>query len=230
MLNRFLIIIPLLLSFSGISQREHNTGLHFGFGKTSSITGDIVKNFKLLKSEKLFIGAGARAGVIYSSDKISFYTAPAKYAKEQDGIDTMRVNKPIMVPVNVSISVSYFLNNKLSAGIFIDIAGFTFGGKKKSDFYPSLLQQKSEGKRNVLNEQYAKPMINNFNMIGNYRKGTTFNEVFVRYQVHERFSVKANFLLITTEYISEKRIAYKSNYRFRNTSTQFGIGLSYHFI
>lgn len=216
--------------FTAYSQREHHTGITVGFGITNSVTADIVKNFKFLKNEKLHIGAGARAGIIFTSNDVNFTTAPAKHAKKNSEIDTLLVTKPWSIPVNVNFNICYFFNNRVCAGFNIDLAGFTFGSKKNSKFFPSSKMQEAEGKRTVLTEQNSKPMINNFNMIGNYRKGTTLNEFFARYQIHERFSVKASYTIITSEFISEKRIGYNSNYRFRNTSSQISIGLRYHFI
>lgn len=230
MTGRILLIVTLFLSFNAISQREHFTGLYLGFGKTNSITADVVKNFKLLKSEKLYIGPGVRAGFIYTSKNISFYTAPAKHSKESSAIDTLIVNKPWSIPVNINFNVSYLLNKKLSLGVNLDIVGITLGSKQNGSYFPSIKQQETKGARTVLNDESVKPMINNFNMIGNYRKGTTINEVFARYNLNERFSAKLGYIIITSEFITKSRIGYKSNYRYRNTSSQFCIGVSYHFI
>lgn len=230
MTKKILILLPVLLTVTAFSQREHHTGISAGFGNTNSVTADIVKNFKLLKSEKLHIGVGARTGIIFTSNNISYTTAPAKHTKESSGIDTFVVSKPWSIPVNINFNLAWFFSKKISAGFNIDLVGFTFGSKKNAELFPSAKLQETKGERTVLTEQNAKPMVNNFNMFGDYRKGTTLNELFIRYQVQERFSVKASYMIITSEFISENRIGNNSNYRFRNTSTQISIGLRYHFI
>lgn len=222
-----LIVFFSILSFS---QREHHADLAYSFGKNSyTIAGNVVKNFKLLKSEKLHLGVGAR-GAYFQGTDVSFITAPAKHKKSEDAIDTIIVDKPFFVSVNVTLNASYHFTPQWSVGCNVDAIGFTFGKKKYANYYPSLASQTEEPPRSKLEGQQVRPSQNNFLLIGNNNKGTLYSEVFVRYTYMERFSLKAGYSFITTEVASKNRIGHNNNYRFRNTSGQMMIGFGYSFI
>ncbi len=220
----------LACSFTLFAQREHHADLSYGFGNNSySISGNAVKNFKLLKSEKLHLGLGARAGYMNGSG-LNFITAPAKHSHNQDAIDTIRVKKSHFILVNLNLNASYHFTPQLSLGANFDFFGFSFGNKQSSDFYPSLASQTEASPRLAESNILVKPSRNDFYLIGKNSKGSLFSEVFVRYTFKERYAVKVGYAILTSEYSTQKRVGYKDNYRFRNISGQVMIGIGYHFI
>jgi hypothetical protein len=221
-----------LVSFVAQAQREHHADLSFGFGQNnSSISGNVVKNFKLLKSEKLHLGFGARAGFTFASGTQSFTTAPAKHTKNKTGIDTLLVDKPHFITANLTLNASYHFTSKWAIGANVDLAGLTFGKKRTADFYPSALSQ-SEGPRRtaMMDSTTVKTMRSNFYFTGDRNKGTLYSELFIRYTPTERYSIKAGYNFIISEYTTTTRVGYKDNYRFRNSYGQFIIGFGYNFI
>lgn len=226
----FFSTLIVFFTISCLAQREHHADLTYSFGKNSStVSGHVVKNFKLLKSEKLHLGVGARGGYFQGID-VPYLTAPAKHTKSDDGIDTLIVSKPIIMCVNVSLNASYHFTPQLSVGFNVDAIGFTFGKKRDSYFYPSLASQNEEPPRNKLYNEKVRTSTNNFLLIGNNNRGTLYSEAFVRYRYQERYSLKVGYSFITTEYASKNRIGHNGNYRFRNTSGQILIGIGYSFI
>jgi hypothetical protein len=226
----FLSLFVVFSTVFSFAQREHHADIAYSFGENSNtFSGNVVKNFKVLKSEKLHLGVGARAGYFQGKD-VSYLTAPAKHKKSKDGIDTVIVSKPMFISVGLTLNASYHFTPQWSVGCNVDAIGFTFGKKKDSDFYPSLASQNEDPARKKLTNEQVKPSQNNFLLLGNNNKGTLYSEVFARYRYQERYSLKVGYSFITTEYSSKNRIGHDNNYRFRNTSGQIMIGFGYSFI
>ena len=229
-MNKIFCFFFIFISFFSVAQREHHADINYYFTKDGlALSGNAVKNFKLLKSEKLHLGVGARGG-FYNGKNLLYYTAPAKYNKNEDGIDTLKVDKTLFVSVSLSLNASYHFNNNWSIGGNIDAIGFTFGNKQNSSFFPSKLSQNEDPPRLASNNQQVKPTSNNFFMLGNYSKGTLYSEIFIRYRYKSRYSLKLGYSSITTEYSSKVKVGHSNNYRFRNTSGQLMLGFGYSFI
>ncbi len=225
-----LSLFILFLTLISFAQREHHADLAFSFGKNSNtLSGNVVKNFKLLKSEKLHLGVGARVGYFQGID-VSYLTAPAKHKKNEDVIDTIIISKPLLISINISLNASYHFSPEWSVGCNVDAVGFTFGKKKDSDYYPSKASQEETPARKYISNTQVKVSQNNFLLIGNNNKGTIYSEVFVRYTYQQRYNLKVGYSFITTEYSSKNRIGHDGNYRFRNSSGQVMIGFGYSFI
>lgn len=225
-----LSLFILFLTLFSFAQREHHADIAYSIGKNSNtFSGNVVKKFKVLKTEKLHLGVGARAGYFQGKD-VSYLTAPAKHTKSEDGIDTVIVSKPIFISINISLNASYHFTSEWSVGCNIDALGFSFGKKKNSEFYPSKASQEEIPSRTKLTNEQVKVSTNNFLFIGNNNKGTLYSEVFVRYTYKQRYNLIAGYNFITTEYSSKNRIGHNNNYRFRNTSGQVMIGFGYSFI
>ncbi len=226
----FFNIALIIITSSSFAQREHHADLAYGFGKNSfSFSGHVVKNFKFLKSEKLHLGVGARAGFFMGND-LSYLTAPAKHTKSDDGIDTITVSKPLFININLSLNASYHFTPQWSVGCNMDFFGFAFGKTRDADYYPGPASQNETVPRKMLTNEQVRPSGNNFLLSGNRNKGTLFSEIFVRYIYKERYNLKVGYSFIITEYSSKNRIGHNNNYRFRNTSGQMMIGIGYSFI
>ncbi len=222
----------LVVFFSTVlfAQREQHADLTYSYGPHSNtVSGNIVKNFKLLKSEKLHLGPGVRVGYSFGNS-VKYTTAPAKYTKKSDAIDTISVSKPMFISINLTLNASYHFSPEWSVGANIDAIGFTFGKKNNADYFPSLASQNETTPRKKLSDEQVKPSVNNFLLIGNNNRGTIYSEVFVRYHYKDRYSFKLGCSYITTEYSSSNRIGHMDNYRFRNNSIQYHIGFGYSFI
>ncbi|MFM9945311.1 MAG: hypothetical protein ACKVQB_08785 [Bacteroidia bacterium] len=227
----FFSLLIVFFTTALFAQREHHADLTYSYGKYSNtVSGNVVKNFKLLKSEKLHLGVGARAGYVQGFIGNTFLTAPAKHKKSGDGIDTIFVLNPMFLSINLTLNASYHFTPEWSVGANIDAIGFTFGKKRNSDYFPSFASQNEETPRTKLINEQVKPTQNNFLLIGNNNKGTIYSEVFARYRYKERYSLKVGYSFITTEYATKNRVGHNNNYRFRNTSGQILIGFGYSFI
>lgn len=226
----FLSLLLLFLTLISFAQREHHADIAYSFGKNSNtFSGNVVKNFKVLKNEKLHLGVGARAGYFQGKD-VSYLTAPAKHTKSKDGIDTIIVSKPMFININISLNALYHFTPEWSVGCNIDALGFSFGKKKDSDFYPSKASQEETPARKYISNTQVRVSQNNFLFIGDNNKGTLYSEVFLRYTYQQRYNLKVGYSFITTEYSSKNRIGHDGNYRFRNTSGQMMLGFGYSFI
>lgn len=225
-----LSILLILFGFIGYAQREHHVDLVFSSGSSiKGLTANVVKNFKLLPSEKLLLGVGIRGGYIFGSST-NYITAPAKHTGSSDAIDTLVVAKPQFFNVNISLNAAYHFTPKIAIGANIDFIGLAFGFKRDADFYPSLASQNESTPRQKLTGETVKPQRNSIFLTGDRNKGTLVSEVFIRITPIERFSIKAGYSYIITEYATSRRIGHKDNYRFRNTTSGFMIGLGYNFI
>jgi hypothetical protein len=226
----FISILILFMSISGFGQREHHADLTYAYGQNSmSISGNVVKNFKFLKTEKLHLGVGARA-LYFQGKSLSYLTAPAKHNKSETGIDTVLVQKPMFISVNLSLNASYHFNNQWALGCNVDAIGFTFGKKQTAEYYPSLDAQNESTPRKKLTNESVRPSKNNFLLLGKNNKGVICSEVFVRYTYQERYALKLGYSMLISEYSSLNRIGHNGNYRFRNTSGLIMFGIGYHFI
>ena len=222
----------LLVSFSvfGLAQREQHVDLNIAVGEHShTISSQVVKNFKLLKSEKLHLGLGVRLAYTFGN-LVEYTTAPAKHTKSMDAIDTIRVENPMLFSTNLSLNASYHFTNKWSIGCNIDAIGFSFGKKTVANYYPSFASQSETPARKQLLDEKITPTVNNFLVFGNYTKGSICAEAFIRYTHKDRYSYKLGYGHYTSEYESSKRIGHNDNYRFRNTSAKILIGFGYSFI
>lgn len=231
-MNKSLLFALALLLTSTFSwaQREHHVDFMYGYGtKNSSISGHIVKNFKLLKNEKLHVGVGGRAFYFYGGTTL-YTTGPNKHALYSERVDTLSLDKPSIITANLSLNAKYLITPKLAVGFSFDLAGFSFGKKKYATFYPGKAAQETTPPGTVTFGNQIRPSANALFLTGNYSKGSLCSEFFIRYTPIERFSIKAGYSIFSTEYSSTKRIGYKDNYRFRNTSGQIVFGLGYNFI
>jgi len=224
--------IILFTTFFTYAQRENHADFLIGFGKeTSSFSGQIVRNFKLFKSEKIHVGPGVRASYIFSTQNATTYTtAPAKHTKTNGGIDTLIVNKPMFINLNLSFNISYHHNAHFSAGFSADLVGLSFGKKKYADFYPGAASQAEVPARTVLNDKKVAPMNNNLRLTGDRNKGSLIAQLYVCYSPGDRYRFTGGYNFVVMEYKSSDRIGHSNNYRFRNNSGQFFIGVGYRFI
>ncbi|MCB9251091.1 MAG: hypothetical protein H6605_01365 [Flavobacteriales bacterium] len=223
----FLLIFGTTLVYG---QRENHLDLSFANGSSiNTLSVNVVKNFKLLKSERLRLGVGGRGGYLFGTTT-EYYTAPAKHNKSKDGIDTLFAAKPQFFSFNISFNAEFVITPAISICGNLDFAGFTFGKKREVEFRPGLLAQNEDAPREALNNAGVKPMRNNIYLTGNYNKGTLISEVFLRITPVERVSLKAGISNSISEYASQNRIGYKDNYRFRNSSIQWVFGIGWNFI
>ncbi|MBC7828332.1 MAG: hypothetical protein H7122_11350 [Chitinophagaceae bacterium] len=197
-----------------------------------------VYNWKIGKQQKIEIGLGAR-WTTYLGTKKDFLTAgPAEKTRtsttpfliffagqQEQNFDTLTVQRPLTNSLNLTINLGYNLSRKWYAGFNIDLIGFSFG-RKGSGILTS--------NGTTTNEPNAKPSSFNVLLTGDHDKGTLNSEFFIKYQLDDRWALKAVYQFIFVEYETVNRKQTfsdgSSNDRFRNKANNFGLGIAYHFI
>ena len=229
-MKHFFSLVLVFISIFSFAQREHHAEIVYGAGKYHSFSGNVVKNFVLLKSDKLHMGPGVRALVNFSGKNIPYVTAPHKLTKSDANMDTIRVGKPLLISANITLNASYHFTPKFAVGINLDVFGITIGRKKTGTFYPGSASQNEVIPRKQTPGVEVKPTLNNIFLAGDRSKGTLASEVFLRYTSKERYNLKVGYSYILTEYASKNRVGFDNNYRFRNKAGLFIIGFGYNFI
>ncbi len=201
-----------------------------------AVAASYVHNWRLGTKKKWEIGYGVR-WTSYFGVKKDFTTAPGRLARsttfpfvivfaghETQNEDTLQVQRPFTNSVNLSANFGYNFNSRWSAGFNIDVIGFTFGRTTSGILT-------SNGTSRV--ESSAKPAPFNILLTGDNDYGSLNSEFFLKYQLNNRWAVKADYQFIFVEYktTSIKQTAPDGTMvdRFRNKVNTFGVGVSYHF-
>ncbi|MFZ1304474.1 MAG: hypothetical protein WAR80_01465, partial [Ferruginibacter sp.] len=151
--NLFLALLFLLLSLYAQAQnkiqRHVNQFADVSFGVGSSqFTGSAsyVRNWKLGKRKRLEAGFGARF-TSYVGRNLYYRTAPAILTSGKTGpgvffaddilpnIDSVLFPKSQVNMFNLTLNLGYNITKKISAGLNIDLIGFSFGKKQHGIYY-----------------------------------------------------------------------------------------------
>ena len=250
--NRFIvmlkkIIIGLLFLctyFSGYSQQPKplpNTNefvdLSGTIGKDQgTVALSYVHNWRTGKKKKFELGIGARWTTYFGTKKDFVTAGPASLTRtftipflivfsglQEENIDTLQVQRPLVNAINASFNMGYHFTPKLYGGINIDVIGFTFGQKSSAVLTSNGTTQ---------TEPSSKPAGFNLLLTGDHDKGSLNSEFFIRYQVADRFSIKALYQFVFVEYKTENIVQIAPDGteidRFRNKANNIGLGIVYH--
>lgn len=179
------------------------------------------------------MGVGVRLTSSFATDKY-YETADARLTSGKTGpgvlfaenippnIDSFFVGKSQINSLNLSFNSEYQFSSIWSAGFNIDLIGFSFGTQKTgiySHYGSSSLVQ-------------AKPTAFNLLLISDNDLGSLNSELFVRYKVDKKWSVRAGTSFLFNEYKTNTKVQVQNgieNDRFRHKSLYGLIALSYHF-
>lgn len=195
-----------------------------------------VYNWQLGKKQKWTIGLGTRFTSAFGN-KQDFITAPAKLSRtstipfitvlsgqQEKNWDTLTVQRPLVNSLNLTANFGYQFSSRWNAGFNIDLIGFAFGRTS-----PAILTSNGS----TTTEPTAKPSSFNLLLTGDLDHGNLNSEFFVGYKLNGRWSVRAVYQFIFTEYktTNTKQIAPDGTEvsRFRLKANNFGLAASYHF-
>lgn len=182
------------------------------------------------KKQRFSIGYGLRFTSGFGS-KQDYITAPAKLTSKQEGpqvlfaetfnenLDTLKVSAIQMNSFNISINLQYNITSKISVGANIDALGFTFGKEVNGKYISSVSTE-----NNSL--QAASPTSFNLLLVSDNDLGMLNSEFYIKYNVAERFGLRAGYEFTFTEYTTKKKLTLDNN-RFRAKHQMAFIAITY---
>jgi hypothetical protein len=199
-----------------------------------TVAASYVYAWKIGRKQQWDIGLGARLTSTFG-EKVDFITAPASLSRSNsipflivfagqktENWDTLTVQRPFTNSLNLTANFGYHFNSKWNAGFNIDLIGFTVG-RNSSAILTSNGVTRTESK--------AKPAVFNALLTGDLDYGNLNSEFFVQYHFNDRWSVRAVYQFIFTEYKTTtiRQVAPDGTMvdRFRNKANNLGLGLSY---
>lgn len=182
------------------------------------------------KNRKVVLGFGARF-TSYLGKNQYYITAPAKLTSGNTGpgvlfkenieanLDTFLINTSQVNSVNLVLTVGYNLSERLMLRFNIDAIGFSFG-KNVNGNYINGAQGSMES---------ANPTAFNLLLVSDNDKGSLNSELFARYLLNDKWSIKGGIQFLFTEFTADSEVQQfpEANDRFRNKSLMFDVGVSY---
>jgi hypothetical protein len=230
-MKRFLLVGVVLLNIHAVAQSKYSsyaelTGAAATFQGTASIS---VQRLWHIKTSKLSVGAGIRFSSYFAANQY-YVTAPATLTSGKTGplvlftenipnnMDSFLVKAPQVNAINAMISLGYAFSKKVWVGFNIDAMGFSFGRITRGNYINGFEGANVE----------AKPTSFNVLLISDNDLGTLNSELYGRYLLSEKWSVKAGFQFLFTEYTTETKVQQlpESNNRFRRKSLLVAFGIS----
>ncbi len=207
------------IDLSGSIGKSQGTGaisfIHFrGVGKK--------KNFE--------IGAGIRFTSYFAQSKY-FITAPARITSGKTGpavffIENIKANiDSVLVPssqinaLNLSVNIGYHISRKFYAGFNIDVIGVSLGARQSVNYI----------NRGTAVNSSVKPTAFNLLLVSDNDIGTLNSEFFAVYKVNQKWSFKAGYQFLFTEYTTATKVQQipEPNDRFRNKVSAFLLGVRF---
>jgi long-subunit fatty acid transport protein len=188
--------------------------------------------WQLGKKKKFEIGGGLHFTAYGGNDKY-YITAPAKLTSGETGpgvlfaenipgnIDSFLLKKSGIFALNLSINLGYNITPKFYAGFNIDALGFSFGGSKSGTYI-------NNGTGKSVN---AKPTSFNALLISDNDLGSLNSELFGRYRLNDKLSIRGGISFIFTEYTTDTKVQNVNgvlNDRFRAKSLLGMVGVTWH--
>lgn len=225
------------LPVCALAQRASNKSIDLtgAIGKSeSALSGSYGYNWKLGASKKWKAGLGLKLSSWFGVKK-EFTTAPARLSrstkvpvvvyfanKQEQNIDTLTVQRPLINSINISANVGYTLN-RWQIGLTLDLIGYSFG-RTTSGILTSNGYTRTEAS--------AKPAAFNLLLTGNNNYGTLYSELFLSYELSKRWSVTGAYDVVSAEYktstIKQKAPDGSIVHRFRYKAGNAGVGVTYH--
>jgi hypothetical protein len=219
-----MMAVALASSFGAIAQYRVNAGASFGADATMFSLG-VEREFNVF-SDKFHINPGVRLS-IFSGNDLDYITAPAKYTKNDDQVDTLSFATPQSAFANLYVRLGYDITEKLSISFDIDVAGVSFGSEQSySDFRQG--EALSSGPQNALgHNKKGSPTTLNVLLVGDNDLGSLNSTLSLSYDITKRLGVDLGAGLVFTEYTIATGRGYDGNDRFRNKNMMGYIGVSY---
>ncbi len=181
------------------------------------------------------IGYGLRLTSAFGSNT-DYRTAPARLTSGHESlvalfsddiianIDTLRLTKTQVNSLNISILLESALSHRIDVGFTIDALGVSAGGKQTGIFTAN-----SPARSGLSGSvQEASPTSVNLLLISDSDRGSLNSELYARYRVSPRFSVRGGLNFQFTEYTTTRKLTF-DNDRFRAKNLLPLLAVSYHF-
>lgn len=217
-MKKLLLVAFLFLTIKGYSQ-EIDLALAGGKGFSPAIS------YSKLYGKKFKIGYGLRL-TSYNGGSLDFITAPAKLTAGKQSIaaffesekivsqlDTFKLTKVQTNALNLAIYLQYSITKKIDVGFNIDAVGFTFGGKQNGVLTAN--QSDAQGVKNKNRTFSAKPTVGNLLLISDSDIGSLNSELYAKYHLNDKWSVRAGLSFQFVEYKTSEKLAF-DNDRFRS--------------
>lgn len=229
-----LFAAAILLTVTGaIAQRnmENAIDLDIAFGDTQgTVAVGFNHNWFLGKQGKIFVGVGGRFTGYIGRNKY-YVTAPAKLTSNGTGplvifkenivanMDTFLIMKPNVYALNAMVNLGYKFTPNLHVGFNIDAFGFSFGGSRRGNYINGRQGQMTNSK------------VTSFNalLVSDNDLGTLNSELYGRYDITDRWSLRAGLQFLFTEYTTDTKVQQspEPNDRFRKKSLMFMVGTTF---
>lgn len=224
-------LLPSLVCFAQQVRTVDQLDGTFSFAKyQGALSVQYSHLWKIGKPGKLAIGLGARITSYLGANQY-YITAPAKITSGSTGpfvifkenidenIDTLLVKSPQVTMINVSINIEYQISSRFVAGFNIDAIGFSFGADQNANYINGFTGKNTS----------AKPTRFNALLISDNDYGSLNSELFVKFKLNGRWSVRTGAQFLFTEYTTETEVQQypEPNDRFRRKSLLFGLGVNY---
>ncbi len=235
----FFMLLSCTLQAQTKVQRNVNQFADITFGVGSSqFTGSAsyVRNWKLGKHKRLEAGFGARFTSYFGSN-LYYKTAPAILTSGKTGpgvffaddilpnIDSVLFPKSQVNMFNLTLNLGYNITKRISAGLNIDLIGFSFGKKQNGIYYANNFATGVP--------VTAKPTTVNLFLISDNDKGSLNSEFFAKYKWNDSWSMKLTFQFLFAEYTTDTKVQTTpggdTNDRFRKKMSGGAIGVAYSF-
>lgn len=238
------LIIAVFTAFSAYSQSVKEDALKSratnyvdfsaGFSQSQAlISSSLSHHWGIGKKQKLQLGVGVRLTNSFGTDQY-FTTANALLTSGKTGpgvlftediqanVDSFFIGKPQINALNISFNSEYAFSKKLSIGFNIDLIGFSFGASKTGTYI-------NNGNTSLVG---AKPTSFNLLLISDNDKGSLNSEIFARYKLNSKWSLRGGAAFLFNEYTTNTAVQQLNginNDRFRTKTLNAMIGISYQF-
>jgi hypothetical protein len=238
---KLIIIITIILSGAELTAQQIKPAYSKQWFDVAGTAGNssgvvvlsYVHNWRIGKSKWQF-GTGARLVNFFGSN-LNYTTAPARLARgnttpvallfssvKNENLDTLTVRHPYSSSLNASLNLAYNFNSKWSAGLNIDLIGFTIGKKSEALLINNGIERR---------EPVAKPQAFNVLLTDDLDYGTLNSEVYLKYSINKRWGIRGIYQFLVNEYktTSIKQTAPDGTAvdRFRYKANNYGIGIAY---
>ena len=220
-------------------QRNVNQFADVTFGVGSSqftSSASYVRNWKMGKRKRLEAGFGTRFTTYFGSN-LYYRTAPAILTSGKTGpgvffaddilpnIDSVLFPRSQVNMFNLTFNMGYNITKRISAGLNIDLIGFSFGKKQNGIYYANNFATGVP--------VTAKPTTVNLFLISDNDKGSLNSEFFAKYKWNDSWSVKLAFQFLFAEYTSDAKVQTTpggdKNDRFRKKMSGVAVGVAHSF-
>ena len=220
-----MMAVALASSFGAIAQQKVHAGVSLGADATMFSLG-AEREFNVF-SDKFHINPGVRLS-IFSGNDLDYITAPAKYTKNDDQVDTLSFATPQSAFANLYVRLGYDITEKLSISFDIDVIGVSSGSEQTDLSFKE--GEALQNKTPVYSMPFAivaNPTTLNLLLVGDNDIGSLNSTLNLTYNVTQRLGIDLGVGLVFTEYTINDKIGYDGNDRFRNKSMMGYVGVSY---